>query len=117
MKKLRKGPMSTNGFRNMIKKCEETGYMGVSPGKGQRPIAEEVVQNTTFRVIDTATRAEFYGKIIEKESLVYFCFLENDGIITMIKHFPLMGPDFNKRTVKFPQAYSFFHHKTNKGRL
>lgn len=87
--------------------------MGVSPGKGQRPIAEEVVQNTTLWVIDTATRAEFYGKIIEKESLVNFCFLRNDGIITMIKHFPLVG-HFNEKILKFPEAYFFFQCNTNK---
>ncbi|GFW73047.1 hypothetical protein TNCV_831661 [Trichonephila clavipes] len=38
LKDLRKGPTSKNGLRKMIMKFEETGNLGVLPGRGRKPV-------------------------------------------------------------------------------
>ena len=56
-KGLRRGPMSINGLKKMMKKFEETGELGVAPGRGRRPIPVEVVDEVAVAVADRAAHA------------------------------------------------------------
>ncbi|GFW33886.1 hypothetical protein TNCV_3589711 [Trichonephila clavipes] len=58
MKLLRRGPMSVNGLKNMIHKFEETGELGVIPGKrGRHPVNLERVQEIDDAIATTCTRS------------------------------------------------------------
>ena len=54
MKGLRRGPMSTNEVKKMMK-FENTGHFGVAPGRGRRPIPMDV--DVAVAVADRAERA------------------------------------------------------------
>ena len=41
-KKLRKGPLSLNGLKKMIKKFEETGSLTIRAGRGRKPVSKDV---------------------------------------------------------------------------
>lgn len=56
MKRLRRGPMSVNGLKNMISKFEETGELGVIPGtRGRRPVNPETVQQIDNAIATTSS--------------------------------------------------------------
>ena len=56
MKGLRRGAMSTNGLKKMMK-FENTGNFGMAPGRGRRPIPMDVVDEVSVAVADRAEHA------------------------------------------------------------
>ena len=51
-KKLRRGPMSPQGVRDMISRFETTGSLGVQRGRGRKPIGAEVVSEVATAVVE-----------------------------------------------------------------
>ncbi|GFU99052.1 DUF4817 domain-containing protein [Trichonephila clavipes] len=55
LKGMRKSPISRIGLRNMVIKFEETGYLGVVPGRGREPDASGNVKEGTVAVAERAS--------------------------------------------------------------
>ncbi|GBL84596.1 hypothetical protein AVEN_191063-1 [Araneus ventricosus] len=51
-KKLRRGPVSPQGVRDMISRFEKTGSLYVQGGRGQKPICTEVVSEAATAVVE-----------------------------------------------------------------
>lgn len=51
-KKLRRGPMSPQGVRDMISRFETTGSLGVQRGRGRKPIGAAVVSEVATAVVE-----------------------------------------------------------------
>lgn len=50
LKRLRKGPLSSQGLTNMITKFEATGTLGIQPGRGRKCVAAQVVDDVATQV-------------------------------------------------------------------
>lgn len=61
IKNLRRGPMSTKGIRAMIKRFEETGKLGVRPGRGRKPVTPVLVDAVKTAVAAQSQISEFGG--------------------------------------------------------
>ena len=51
-KKLRKGPLSINGLKKIIKKFDETGSLTIRSGRGRKPISEDVITDVATVVVE-----------------------------------------------------------------
>ncbi len=58
---LRCGPMSTKGIRAMIKRFEETGKLGVQPGRGRKRVTPVLVDAVKTAVDAQSQTSEFGG--------------------------------------------------------
>lgn len=48
LKELRKGPMSKNGLKKIIRKFEKPGDLDVLAGSGRKPVANETVEEIAY---------------------------------------------------------------------
>ncbi|GFX40200.1 hypothetical protein TNCV_4318351 [Trichonephila clavipes] len=55
LKDLRKGPISSIGLRKMIMKFEETGDLGVLPGRRRKPVETETIKEIATSVGEKAS--------------------------------------------------------------
>ena len=51
-KKLRKGPLSMNGLKKMIKKFEETGSLTIRAGRGRKPVSEDAITDVATAIVE-----------------------------------------------------------------
>ncbi|GFW28799.1 hypothetical protein TNCV_201221 [Trichonephila clavipes] len=55
LKDLPKGPISRIDLKKMIMKFQETGDLGVLPGRGRKPVRTESVQEVATAVVERAS--------------------------------------------------------------
>ncbi|GFQ65973.1 DUF4817 domain-containing protein [Trichonephila clavata] len=60
-KNLRRGPMATKGIRTMIKRFEETGKLGVQPGRDHKRITPVLVDAVKVAIDIQSQTSEFGG--------------------------------------------------------
>lgn len=51
---LRKGPISINALKNLIKKFEETGSLAVRPGRGRKPVSEQTATDVATALVESS---------------------------------------------------------------
>ena len=51
-KKLRRGSLSLNGLRKIIKKFEETGSLTIRAGRGRKPVSEDVITDVATAIVE-----------------------------------------------------------------
>lgn len=52
LKDLRKGPLLPQALRRMIARFEETGHLGVQPGRGRKPVRSDVVEDVATGIVE-----------------------------------------------------------------
>ena len=56
IKGIRRGPLSAVALKNMIRKFELTGDLGIAPGRGRRPVTPQIVEEVTVAMAENAGR-------------------------------------------------------------
>ncbi|PSN43359.1 hypothetical protein C0J52_15565 [Blattella germanica] len=56
IKGIRRGPLSAVALKNMIRKFELTGDLGIAPGRGRRPVTTQIVEEVTVAMAENAGR-------------------------------------------------------------
>ena len=55
-RRIQRGPLSVPALKDMIRRFELTGDLGIAPGRGRRPIAPEIVEDVTVDMAENAGR-------------------------------------------------------------
>ena len=112
VKGLRRGPMSTNGLRKMMK-FENTGDFGVAPGRGRRHIPMEVdqvsvtVADRTESAINSATSTRAVSRELGVPwSTEKFCAAVSTGTPSRLRLCSNWNPH-DPQVLIFP--FSFWH--------
>lgn len=61
-KNLRRGPMTPRALRDMMKKFETTGQLGILPGRGRKPVSSASVEDVATAVVE-ATSQDPHGVV------------------------------------------------------
>ncbi|GFT98651.1 hypothetical protein TNCV_3829431 [Trichonephila clavipes] len=116
LKDLQKGPISRIDLRKTIMKFEETGDLGVLPGRGQKPVGTETGEDVAAAVIERVSSSIPNGRSVSREleipwSTVELEALSITAVATSSDSFnPNRFPSSSGQPTQISSLFKFYDH-------